>query len=191
MNGRMRHIQPQLSGLLPERRPVMNKIRNILAVCRMTSHCRPVVKAAAAQARLFNARLYVLHVVHDPFGLEGWNLPMPSLAEEYQQLMIRTREELSERVQEVKEQGLPVDEIIREGRPVHEIMKVILEEKIDLLVLPAHEESRLEHFLFGGDNEELIRAMPCSILLIKREPKRLDDEKRPRQYHPALATWKK
>jgi nucleotide-binding universal stress UspA family protein len=148
------------------------------------------VQAAAEQARLFNAKLHVLHVVHDPFGLEGWNLPMPSLAEEYQELMIKTREELDDQVQAVKEQGLPVREIIREGQPVHEIIKVILEEKIDLLVLPAHEESRLEHFLFGGDNEELIRTMPCSILLIKREPTRLEDEKQHRRYHPALAAWK-
>jgi universal stress protein A len=175
--------------LLPERRTIMSRVKNILAVCRMTSHCGPVVQAAAAEALTYQAELHVLHVIHDPFGVEGWNIPMPSLAEEYQQLMIKTRKELDERVREVKEQGLPVEEIIREGRPVHEIMKVIAEKKIDLLVLPAHEESRLEHFLFGGDNEELIRAMPCSILLIKREPKRLEDENRHRRYHPALAMW--
>jgi len=28
----------------------------------------------------------------------------------------------------------------------------------------------LEHFLFGRSNEELIRRMPCSLLLVKKEP---------------------
>ena len=34
----------------------------------------------------------------------------------------------------------------------------------------AHEEGRLEHMLFGGDNDAIIRKMPCSILLVKKEP---------------------
>jgi universal stress protein A len=168
----------------------MKRINNILAVCRIPSHCGPVVQAAAEQSRLFDAALFVLHVIHDPFGLEGWNLPMPSLADDYRQLIAKTREKLDAQVMEVRQQGLRVDEIIREGRPVQEIMKIIAEEKIDLLVLPAHEETRLEHLLFGGDNEELIRAMPCSILLIKREPKSLEDDMRHRRYHPAFASWK-
>ena len=166
----------------------MSEIRKILVVCRMTSHCGPVIQAAAAQARLFGAQLLVMHVVHDPFGVEGWNLPLPSLAEDYHRLMIKTRKELDERVAEVKHEGTPVTELIREGRPVHEILKVIKEEKIDLLVLPAHAESRLEHFLFGGDNEDLIRAIPCSVLLIKREPTAVTDEDERGIYHPALAS---
>jgi universal stress protein A len=167
----------------------MKNIKNVLVVCRMTSHCGPVIEAAEEQAKLSDAAMHVLHVVHDPFGLDGWNLPVPSIAGDYQRLIAKTREELDARVQEVREQGLPVDEIIREGRPVHEILKVISEKKIDLLVLPAHEESRLEHFLFGRDNEDLIRSMPCSILLVKREPKRLEDDKLHRVYHPAFAEW--
>jgi nucleotide-binding universal stress UspA family protein len=38
------------------------------------------------------------------------------------------------------------------------------------MVMLAHEEGRLEHFLFGRTNDELLRRMPCSILLVKSEP---------------------
>jgi nucleotide-binding universal stress UspA family protein len=34
----------------------------------------------------------------------------------------------------------------------------------------AHSEWRLEDFLFGRIKEEIIRKIPCSILLIKEEP---------------------
>jgi hypothetical protein len=37
------------------------------------------------------------------------------------------------------------------------------------MIIPAHEEGRLEHLLFSRDNERLIRAMPCSILFVKHE----------------------
>lgn len=41
--------------------------------------------------------------------------------------------------------------------------------KDHLLIMLAHEEGRIEHFLFGRDNEDLIRKMPCSIMLVKKE----------------------
>jgi len=41
---------------------------------------------------------------------------------------------------------------------------------IDLIIMLAHSEWRLEHFLFGRIKEEIIRKTPCSILLIKDEP---------------------
>ena len=66
--------------------------------------------------------------------------------------------------------GLPVKELIRQGEPIGVIRKVVEEERIDLLLMPAHEESRLEHLLFGRINDALIRRLPCSILLVKQEP---------------------
>lgn len=178
------------SGMVKVEDTIMSEIQKVLAICRMTSQCGPVVRAAAAQARSFGARLYVLHVIYDPFGIEGWSLPLPTLADDYRRLLIRTRKELDARLAEVEQEGIAVTELIREGKPVREILNVISEEGIDLLVLPAHGESRLEHFLFGGDNDELVRAMPCAIMLVKREPKAPEDERLKRRYDPALAVWK-
>jgi len=58
----------------------------------------------------------------------------------------------------------------KEGDPVEEILKVIGKEKIDLVILRSHEESRIEHFLVGSSNDAIIRKMPCSVLLVKKEP---------------------
>lgn len=149
----------------------MNKVNRILVVCRLTGRCRPVVDAAASEARNYKAELYVLHVIHDPFGIEGWNIPHPSLEKDFQQLIEKSQEDMDALVAEEKSEGVEVKELIREGKPVEEIEKVVRDEKIDLLVLPSHEESKLEHYLFGRDNEDIIRRMPCSILLVKREPK--------------------
>ena len=69
-----------------------------------------------------------------------------------------------------KTKGLDVEALMKEGNPFDEIIKVVKEENIDLLIMLAHEEGHLEHFLFGRDNEDLIRKMPCSIMLVKKEP---------------------
>jgi nucleotide-binding universal stress UspA family protein len=35
--------------------------------------------------------------------------------------------------------------------------------------LRAHEESRIERLLVGSSNDAIIRMMPCSIFLVKKE----------------------
>jgi universal stress protein A len=148
----------------------MKGVKRILVICRMVTHCGEVVHYGAILARQFRAEVFVLNVIHDPFGIQGWNLPLPSLAEDYRKLLEKTRKDMHEIVTREKQTGLAIQELVLEGKPVDEILKVIKEQNIDLLVLPAHEETRLEHFLFGRDNEELMRKMPCSILFVKSEP---------------------
>jgi nucleotide-binding universal stress UspA family protein len=60
--------------------------------------------------------------------------------------------------------------ILKDGDPIREILQTVKKRHIDLLVMLAHEEGHLEHFLFGRSNHELIMKMPCSIFLIKKEP---------------------
>jgi universal stress protein A len=148
----------------------MKDVKRILVICRMVTHCSEVVHYGVILARQFRAEIFVMNVIHDPFGIKGWNLPLPSLAEDYRKLLEKTRRDMHEIIAHEKQRGMAIRELVLEGKPVDEILKVIKEQNIDLMVLPAHEETRLEHFLFGRDNEELMRKMPCSILFVKSEP---------------------
>jgi universal stress protein A len=69
-----------------------------------------------------------------------------------------------------KNKGLSIKKIMKEGNETKEILKTVEKENIDLLIMPSHSESRLEHLLFGRSNDEIIRTMPCSIFLVKEEP---------------------
>lgn len=149
----------------------MEEYKRILVVSRMSKYCREAVHYGISLARKYDAELSILHVVHNPFGLEGWNLPMVSLEKEYNKLLEQTKADLDRIIREEKAKGLSIKELIKNGDPTEEVVKTVKEEKIDLLILLAHEEWRLEHFLFGRSNEELIRRMPCSILFVKNEPK--------------------
>ena len=148
----------------------MEDINRILVVSRMSKYSKKALHYGISLAKKYRAKLYVTHVVHDPFGIEGWNLPMPSLEKDYQNLLMRERKELDNMITQEKQGGMDIDVSIREGEPVKEILSIVKDESIDLVVLLAHEEGHLEHFLFGRSNEDLIRRMPCSILLVKKEP---------------------
>ncbi|TAL17868.1 universal stress protein [bacterium] len=148
----------------------MQNVKKILVVNRSTRQCNMVTGFGVSLAKKFNADLCIVSVVHDPFSVTGWNLPFTSFENEFKSLMSKAREELDDCISSAKTMGLNIKSLVRGENPVEAVLKVIEEEKIDLLLLPAHEEGRLEHFLFGRTNEELVRRMPCSIFLLKSKP---------------------
>jgi len=147
----------------------MDNIRKIMVVASDIKHSRDAVRVGVSLAKKYGAELVVLHVEHDPFGADGWNLPFLSVEEEYKELMKEAKQSLAKVISSEGTGGLPVKEVIRGGEPIGVIRKVVEEERIDLLLMPAHEESRLEHLLFGRINDALIRKLPCSILLVKQK----------------------
>jgi nucleotide-binding universal stress UspA family protein len=147
----------------------MNDLRRMLVVVTATSDCVKLVQDAFGLAERFGATVFLLDVVHDPFAYTGWNLPMPSFEKEYRKLLEGVRKRLRVIVKKAKDKGLSIESLVREGHPFDEILKVVEENRIDLLVMPAHEEYRLEHYLTGKVMDKLVRKMPCSILLVRQE----------------------
>jgi universal stress protein A len=146
----------------------MDDVKHILVVSRAIEDCCKAFHYGVSLARKYDAELSVLHVMHDPFSAEGWSLPIPDLGaleEEQQKMREDIKKELDKIIASEKTRGMTIKEFIKEGAPVDEVFKIVKEEKIDLMIMPAHEEGRLEHLLFSRDNEKLIREMPCSIFL--------------------------
>jgi len=152
----------------------MEEIKRILVVNRLTQYTRDALHHGASLAKRFGADLHVLRVISNPVDMEAVNAPaLPLKGEEYKNylsLRDQYKEDLEKAIREVVREGVPVKELITDKEPVGEIVKVVQKEKIDLVVLLANEEGRLEHMLFGGENDALIRKLPCSILLVKHEP---------------------
>jgi nucleotide-binding universal stress UspA family protein len=141
----------------------------------MTWYCRKAVHYGISLSQKYKAELYVVHVVYDPFIFGLWNLQIPSLEEDYKRTLKEAKRELDAIIDLEKKKGVPIKELIKDGKPTEEILKVVKEENIDLIIMLAHEEGHLEHFLFGRSNEEIIRKMPCSILMVKKEPEPVKD----------------
>ena len=152
----------------------MKDINRILVVSRSTKHCQKAVHYGVVLAQKYGAELFVVHVMHSPFKLEGWNLGIPSLQMEYERLQHTFREDIDHIIAAEETQGLTIKAVMKEGDTSDEIIKMVKEENIDLLIMLAHEEGHIEHFLFGRDNDDLIRKMPCSIMLVKKEPHKVD-----------------
>ncbi|HSO18135.1 MAG TPA: universal stress protein [Desulfosarcina sp.] len=145
----------------------METFNNILVVSRSTRHCIKVLRTGIALARKFDARLHVLHIIHDPFSLNGWNLPVPSLDKEYKAMAAEARKELDGMIQREKAEGMVINEWVKDGNPVDAIAQAVEGGHVDLILMLAHREGRLEHFLFGKTNDAIIRRLPASLMLIR------------------------
>jgi nucleotide-binding universal stress UspA family protein len=145
----------------------METFNSILVVSRSTKHCIKVLRTGIAMARQFNARLNVLHIIHDPFNLNGWNLPVPNLDTEYKALVEKARTELDRIIQMEKAEGMVINEWVKDGDPVDAIQQAVESENVDLILMLAHREGRLEHFLFGKTNDAIIRRLPASLMLVR------------------------
>jgi nucleotide-binding universal stress UspA family protein len=146
----------------------MEDIRRILAVSWMTQYCQKTIHYAVSLAAKYGAELSVIHVI-DTLWLQGWNLPTMSQDESRGKEMERIQAELDNIIGGEAKEGVKIKKIIKEGDPVEEILKVTEEEKIDLIIMRSHEEGRIERILVGGSNDAIIRKMPCSIFLVKKE----------------------
>jgi universal stress protein A len=149
----------------------MEDINRIMVVARSTKYCHKAVHYGVSLARKHGAELSILHVIHNPFGLEGWNLPLayrPDLEEEFKRMCQTAKRDLDRIIAGEKANGLRIKELIVEGDPLKKIFEVVEQEKIDLIVMIAYQQWLLEHWLFGRELDEIVRKMPCSVLLVQK-----------------------
>ena len=150
----------------------MEDIKRVLVVSRWTDDCKKAIHYGIACARLLNARMTILQVEHDPLSFRAGTLLLPSLRqveEEYRAMMAKVKKEVDVIIAREKAQGLAIKQVVKDADPVHEIVKFVEEEKIDLLIMAAHDETRMEHIFYGRTNREIVRRMPCSVFLVKGE----------------------
>ncbi len=148
----------------------MDDVKRILVVSRMTTYCKKAVHYGISLAKKYDAELYFIHCARDPFAFE-WppSVPVWVLAEDYKKMLVKNKEDIDTVISAEKEKGMKIVELIKELDPVEAIVEAVRDERINLLIMAAHEEGRLEHLLFGHGNDEIIRRMPCSVLLVKTE----------------------
>jgi nucleotide-binding universal stress UspA family protein len=151
----------------------METINRILVISRMNPYSRKAIHYGVSLARMYKAKLYVLHLVSEP--IDPMSVNAPGLFPEVQYTSYfnsqrEAEEQLAKIIQQELQHGIPIKELVSERDSVENIVTVIREERIDLLLMNAHEEGRIEHVLFGGENDALLRRMPCSILLVKNGP---------------------
>jgi nucleotide-binding universal stress UspA family protein len=125
-----------------------------------------VMTYAQSLAAAWQARLLVVHVVHDLSYFTGIYLTDTPLPELQQRLETEARERLEALCQTVLGEQHRSETLVVTGRPVAEIYRLIREHQVDCLVMGAHTVDKPEHQLFGSTAERLIHQGACPIFLV-------------------------
>jgi manganese transport protein len=121
---------------------------------------REIVSAALSLARLYKARLTLLHVVESP-GAMVFGEATSSL---------HSREDyayLEELAREIEGEDLPVETWLGAGDPVEEIVKSIEQLGLDMLVLGSHGHKGLEDLIFGQTVNSLRHAITIPVMIVR------------------------
>jgi nucleotide-binding universal stress UspA family protein len=127
----------------------------------------PHVKSLASR---YGAEIHVLYVIEDLAHHSGWYGDFES--KRIEELMVHANKSATKRLAQICEkylEGCPLYiKHVAVGDPAQEILKVIDQEKVDLVVMASHGEK--DHFKFGSVAEKVLKNAPVPVTIIPVSP---------------------
>jgi len=147
----------------------MKRFKNILLVSDHGTIGNAVFRRAVSLATRNHAKLTLLEVIEEPREMQAF-----SGSARLQEVQKRVVGELQEQLEEVMApagaQGIETAARVLLGTPFIEIIREVLREKHDLVMMTAEGKSGLKERLFGSTSLHLMRKCPCPVWVMK--PKR-------------------
>ncbi len=143
------------------------RVKSILVPLDFSPPSRKALAYAAAAARLFKAKLTLLHVV-EPVATPDFAASFP-LAMENDELMAAAKKQLQGVAKAARIPRGSVEKIlVRFGRSYHEISEAARTRKVDLIVISTHGYTGLKHAFLGSTTERVVRHAPCPVLVVRQ-----------------------
>jgi nucleotide-binding universal stress UspA family protein len=147
----------------------VKNIRKILILSRATQLCENAINQGFELAEKIGGEIYILHIMHDPFEMNNWDMVMPydkAMKNEYKKLQDKEKSKLDEIIDSHHSRDLISKEIIVRKEPLKRTIEFIKQEGIDMLIINAQNEEHSGHFFYHCFNEKIIKKLPCSIFLV-------------------------
>jgi nucleotide-binding universal stress UspA family protein len=146
----------------------MSDIKKIMAAIAFSEYSQGILIYGAKLARAFDAQLIVAHVINsrdveaiEKIAAQGYNLDGNRYIKE---LKAQNRETLT---QLLKPTGLSDDEvtvILKVGHPADTLLRIIVSEEVDMVVMGVKGRSNLEYALAGSVAEKVFRRSPVAVV---------------------------
>jgi nucleotide-binding universal stress UspA family protein len=149
---------------------MMNAIERILWPTDFSDEGRRALPAVNVFARLFAARVEVLHVVPSaPAMASVVGNAAPAMTEYVQSMSEHAQKTIGSIVEEDIETGIPVGSTVTMGSAAHEIANFAADNDIDLIILSTNGETGLTRLIVGSVAEKVVRLAPCPVLTVPPE----------------------
>jgi nucleotide-binding universal stress UspA family protein len=141
-------------------------MKTVLAPIDFSSVSESVVREAIALARVYGARVVVLHVVMPPpvvatnFGMVAVSDPLASDASE------DAGQRLRQLQRTLQAEGFTVHAVHVTGEPGQCIVTQAERLDADLVVMGSHGHHALYEFLIGSTTDDALRRLRCPVVLV-------------------------
>lgn len=150
-------------------------MKKILVPTDFSRSAQWAVEVATDMARKAKAEIILLHVVEQPTK-ESFNVEGEVLADDWEdkvftfKLIERNRAQLSEQAKAISQSGVSVKTELRMGNPFHGVKTMIVDHRVDLVVMGTSNRSKIEEFLVGSNTEKVVRHALCPVLTVHHKP---------------------
>lgn len=145
----------------------MKRFKKILVVTDGGNKEQITLKRAVGLAKTNQATLTVVEVVEkSPRDMKTLIASMD--LEDIQDMIIKERlEELNRLISPIRDKGVPISAKVLLGKPFIEIIRQVLRNKHDLVMITAEGKSGLRETLFSTTTMHLMRKCPCPVWALK------------------------
>jgi nucleotide-binding universal stress UspA family protein len=146
------------------------EFKRILCATDLSDFSNMSVFYGAALARVYEAELFVCHVVDLPIiSVHGEAFAYPP------DYVDNLKTDATEKMESLMaDLAVPWKTLVRSGAIAHTLAGLVENKGIDLLVAATHGRSGLTRLLLGSVTERLIRIVPCPILIVTPPEKTID-----------------
>ena len=145
----------------------MKRFENILLVAEFAAKQQMAVDRALSLARQNEARLTVFTVVKELPADARMAITAMSPRELHEGLIDDRRQTADTLAAEMCQQGIDARAQVATGTPFLEIIRQVLRDEHDLVILAAEGKGGLERRLFGSTSMHLMRKCPCPVWVVK------------------------
>ncbi len=142
-------------------------IHRILVPIDFSDHSKSALRYAVEFAAVVHAELLLVYVVEPAMYPADFSFGQVALPDFGNELRKRGEEGLKNLVRDVIHNAVPARAVVRTGKPFLEIIDAAEEENIDLIMISSHGHTGVEHILFGGTAEKVIRKARCPVFVIR------------------------
>jgi len=147
----------------------MKRFKNILLACDFKTKQGMAVERAVSLAQQNEARLTVIAVVKDIPADMGMAITAITPQEVFQLVIDDQQKKVDALVADISKQGVEAESMVVAGTPFMEIIRQVLRDEHDLVILAAEGKGGIKKRLFGSTSMHLMRKCPCPVWVVKPE----------------------
>jgi nucleotide-binding universal stress UspA family protein len=145
----------------------VQSLKNILVPLDFSGDSKLALKYAISLAETSQAKLQLLHVVEQDIHPSFYVTGKTSIFDFNPDIIKKSEQVMQKYLDELNGQKIKSEFFVIEGRAAHDIIQFADSHQTDMIVIPTHGLTGIEHLMLGSVAEKVVRMAPCKVFTIK------------------------